>query len=331
LKAIAFKKVMPALVGVLVVMALAGAAHLWAAKRNDLPPIAPPVPLLWKVSDADNALYLLGSFHLLTPQDYPLSADVDAAFADAELVLFELSPQELSSPQLSLAMARAGTRGDGRSLDDDLSPATRARLKQWVADNSAALATLQVDAQALQRLEPWFAGLLISLTEMNKLGLDPALGLDQHLGDRATAAGKATAGLERGAEQIALFDGMSRAEQLQFLQEALDASGDGGTDTLKMHADWRRGDADALWREMAVKFRRDYPALYQRINVARNEAWLPKLEARLKRPGRDDTLIVVGALHLLGDDGVVRKLRAKGYKVERICSVCETKRPAKAR
>src|SRR5690606_17061724 len=34
-----------------------------------------PVPLLWKVSDDDNALYLLGSFHLLKPEDYPLSRD----------------------------------------------------------------------------------------------------------------------------------------------------------------------------------------------------------------------------------------------------------------
>jgi len=33
--------------------------------------------------------------------------------------------------------------------------------------------------------------------------------------------------------------------------------------------------------------------------------------------------VVVGALHLLGDDGVVEKLRARGYQVERICSACK--------
>ena len=37
----------------------------------------------------------------------------------------------------------------------------------------------------------------------------------------------------------------------------------------------------------------------------------------------DDALVVVGALHLLGDDGVVEKLRARGYQVERICSACK--------
>ncbi len=302
-----------------------GAAHLYAAKRSIAPATSktPPVPLLWKVSDADNALYLLGSFHLLRPEDYPLSSEIDAAFADAESVVFEISPAEMNSPELPQNMARAGARTDGSSLNSELSAVTAEHLKRWAEQNAAAMAKLQLNAQALQQFEPWFAGLLISLTEMSKLGLNPELGLDQHFGDRAIAAGKPTAGLERAAEQIAFFDTMSKAEQMQFLEEALGSSEDGGEDTLKMHADWRKGDADALWRDMAVNFRRDYPALYRRINVLRNDAWLPKLEARLKQGGSDDTLVVVGSLHLLGEDGVVEKLRAKGYTVERICAACK--------
>lgn len=306
--------------------ALFGAAHLWAAKRATSAS-GPPVPLLWKVSDADNSLYLLGSFHLLKREDYPLSADVDAAFRDAEAVVFELSPDELASPELSQAMARAGTLPAGETLDARVPPATARALTRWLDANDAALSAMGLDAQAFRRFEPWYAGLLISLTEMSALGLDPALGLDQHFSERAVASGKPTAGLERAAEQIALFDGMSAVEQVQFLDEALAAADEGGGDTLKMHADWRNGDADALWREMAAEFRRDYPDLYRRINVARNDAWLPKLEDRLKRGGADDILVVVGSLHLLGDDGVVEKLRAKGYEVVRLCGAC----PAPAR
>jgi uncharacterized protein YbaP (TraB family) len=245
---------------------------------------------------------------------------VDAAFDDAEALLFELPPSELGSPALAQAMNLAGSRGGG-VLNDDLSPQTAAQLRRWVAANGAALAAMDLQADGLQRFEPWFAGLLISLTEMSKLGLNPELGLDRHFGNLATRAGKPAAGLERGAEQIALLDGMSRSEQLQLLQEALDAS-DGGAQIMSMHADWRRGDADALWREMALDFRRDYPALYRRINIERNQAWLPKLEARLQRQGTDDTLAVVGALHLLGEDGVVEQLRARGYRVERLCGAC---------
>src|SRR5690606_19257109 len=77
----------------------------------------PPVPLLWKVSDADNSLYLLGSFHMLQPGDYPLSHDVDDAFGDAEEVLFEMSPAEMASPTLALEMGQAALRTDGTRLD----------------------------------------------------------------------------------------------------------------------------------------------------------------------------------------------------------------------
>ena len=54
----------------------------------------------------------------------------------------------------------------------------------------------------------------------------------------------------------------------------------------------------------------------------RNDAWVPKIQRILTQPGDDDALVVVGALHLLGEDGVVEKLRERGYKVERICSAC---------
>ena len=68
--------------------------------------------------------------------------------------------------------------------------------------------------------------------------------------------------------------------------------------------------------------REEFPAVYQRINVDRNDAWVPQLEAMLDPGETGNTLVVVGALHLVGEDGVVEKLQAKGYEVERICSAC---------
>lgn len=282
----------------------------------------PPVPLLWKVSDADNSVYLLGSFHLLKPADYPLSRDVDAAFAGAESLVFEMTPEEMASPALGMQMGQAALRTDGSKLDSELPPATVALLEDWIADNGVELQKTGMTAQALQMFEPWFAGLMISIVEMTKQGLDAKLGLDSHFADMATRVGKPTAGLETGAEQIAFLDGMGKEEQLQFLAEALTEAREGSGETARLHKAWRAGQARLLWEDMGVEMKKDYPRLYQRINVARNNAWMPKIEQRLVAPGTDDTLVVVGALHLLGPDGLVEKLRAKGYKVERICSAC---------
>ena len=304
-------------------LAFALAAFAFTAQADaPAPGKKPPVPLLWKVSDADNSVYLLGSFHLLKPDDYPLSSDAVAAFADAESLVFEVPPEELSSPTLGMQMAQSALRTDGTELDSQLPPATAALLDAWFARNAGDLQKMGLTPQAMQRFEPWFVGLTISIIEMTQQGLDPKYGLDAHFSSEAGKAGKPTSGLETGAQQIAFLDGMDKDEQLQFLAEALSQSRDSKAETAKLHNAWRAGDADSLWNEMAVEMKREFPDLYQRINVARNDAWVPKIEQRLTQTGKDDTLVVVGALHLLGPDGVVEKLRAKGYQVRRVCSAC---------
>ncbi|WP_089153156.1 TraB/GumN family protein [Stenotrophomonas pictorum] len=280
---------------------------------------APPVPLLWKVSGAQgSAVYLLGSFHMLKPTDYPVSADVDAAFSASRRLLFELSPEEMGSPQLATQMLQAALRRDGRQLKDDLDDATWQQLQAWAADNN-------MPVERLAGLKPWFVGLTISIAQMARQGLDPQSGLDRHLMERAAKAGKPTDGLESAAAQISMLDGMSVEEQRQLLREALEQADEGDAQSRRLHDAWRRGDDGVLWRDMAAQMKRQYPELYRRINVERNDAWLPLLQPWLQQ-GQGDTLVVVGALHLLGSDGVVEKLRARGYKVERICSACK---PAK--
>jgi uncharacterized protein YbaP (TraB family) len=280
-------------------------------------PATPPVPLLWKVSHGQHTLYLLGAFHLLTPQDYPLAGEVDAAFADAEQVVLELSSDELTSPALGQAMLDAARLPANDTLQRHLKPETWKALQAYAQANNLPLASLQP-------LEPWLVATSISVQEMTRQGLDPQLGLDLHFSDLARQAGKPVSGLERGQQQIEMLDGMSPAEQEQYLAQTLDESGGSGVrETRRLHGAWRAGDVATLRDGLAADLKREYPALYQRINVARNDAWLPQLEARLQGPGEDDTLVVVGALHLLGSDGVVEKLRARGYAVQRLCDACK--------
>mgnify|MGYP003453616939 CR=1 FL=1 len=67
-----------------------------------------PVPLLWEVRGAgDSRVLLLGSFHLLQDSDYPLAEDVQQAYAQADRLVFELSPEEMTSPALAGAMLAA--------------------------------------------------------------------------------------------------------------------------------------------------------------------------------------------------------------------------------
>ncbi|MBB5863451.1 TraB/GumN family protein [Xanthomonas sp. 3058] len=296
-----------------VVLWSGASAPAWARGAGDAG-IGPPVPLLWKVDGKGGTVYLLGSFHLLKPSDYPLSPEVMQAFAKADRLVFELPPADAQSPELGSRMLQAARRTDGRRLQDVLDAKTWQALTRYARKYGMSI-------DHLQPLEPWFVALTISLAQMSRQGMDPNAGLDHYLMDQAQARGKPADGLERADEQIALLDGMSPTEQHQLLEESLDEA-DAGDQLRQLHAAWRNGDVQTLSTQMAEDMRRHYPALYQDINVERNARWVPRLEQRLGK-GSGTTLVVVGALHLLGRDGVVERLRARGYHVERICSACE--------
>lgn len=271
----------------------------------------PPRPLLWKVSDADNSIYLLGSFHLLKPSDYPLAPSTDAAFDDAEQVVFELSPSDLTSPQLAQAMAGAALRGDGRTLQQSLPPETWKALKTH-------LQARNMDPVAMQQYDAWFVSLLVALTEMQVAGLSTDQGLDRHFAERTVAAGKPARGLETIDEQILLFEGMTHEQQVQSLESTLTDIADMRGVIDEMHRLWRAGDDAGLFAATGAQMRDEFPALYDRMNRDRNRAWIPELRALLEESDEDDALVVVGAMHLLGEDGVVEGLRRAGYTVERL-------------
>src|SRR5690606_37641410 len=118
-------------------------------------------------------------------------------------LVFEMAPEELASPQLGIQMAQAAMRTAGGTLDEQLGPELSAQLAAWGRDNAAQLAKSGMPLQVLQRFEPWFVGMMVTITQMVEMGFEPGLGLDLHMGGRAQMEQKPTAGLETGAQQIA--------------------------------------------------------------------------------------------------------------------------------
>lgn len=65
--------------------------------------------------------------------------------------------------------------------------------------------------------------------------------------------------------------------------------------------------------ELYIKDLKLYPKLYQTLIVDRNDKWVRNIEGYLN--GSGNTMVVVGAAHLVGADGLVNLLRKRGYKV----------------
>ena len=281
------------------------------------PATKPPAqrPLLWEVSDADNSVYLLGSFHLLKQEDYPLPKEIDAAFEDAESLVFEVDPREMTAPGTMETIQKYAAYAPGKSLSTVLPKATYDKLGNLMSVSGGSV-------QALEQSEPWMVSMSLVLGITNAMGFKSELGLDRHLMARAAEAGKPVAGLETIEDQMRAIDSVSHAEQAQGLQEFLDDPKQAVQQMQELHGWWRSGDVAKLDSEMRAEMAEKSPESYKLLDVDRNAAWMPKVEARLKESKADDTLVVVGTMHLLGEDGLVEKLRAKGYAVERVCASC---------
>ena len=269
----------------------AGTPAATVAPANVAPAKAAPKPLLWKVSDKDNALYLLGSFHLLKADDYPLSDDVDKAFADAEKVVFEVPPAELTDPSLGPKMQQIAAYNDGRTLSQVLPADVRDKMGQVLgADHLAQLDTI----------EPWFINLSLLIGVSQQMGFKAEQGLDMHVARLAEAAKKPVSGLETADQQLAVLDASPMEEQIAGLRDFFDKPGEVPKLLNDTHEAWRNGDDQRLSALVIDELRTETPVTYRTINVERNDAWMPKLRQMLDGPAKDDTLVVVGAMHLLG-------------------------------
>ncbi len=186
-----------------------------------------------------------------------------------------------------------------------VSPATMALVKARVGD-------LGMPLEALQQFKPWFLAMTLMAVEWQKAGFDSELGLDKHFYDRAKAAGKAVQGLETTEYQISRFDGMTKSQQDHFLAESLKDLDSEKASVHKVADAWKAGDATTVER-LVLQDLKDDPEMYQRLLVERNRNWLPKLVALFARPGH--AFVVVGAAHLVGPDGLLTLLKAKGIRV----------------
>ncbi len=268
----------------------------------------PPVPLLWKAEKDAGTVYLLGSFHVLKPSDYPLAPAVEAAYSDAEKVLFEVPPSAMASPELAATAQRYAKFDDGRTLRSVLQPDTTAKLQRFLG-SEAALAAADV-------YEPWYMSMNLAVMALMQAGFDPTKGLDLHLMQRSAKDAKPTAGLETVEDQLRALDATPLAEQEKGLADALKSMPELRSKIDELHAQWRAGDAAAMDTGLAGEMRRDTPESYRLLNVERNQRWLPQVEALLAE--KNDHLVVVGSLHLLGKDGLVEQLAARGVRVERV-------------
>jgi uncharacterized protein YbaP (TraB family) len=263
---------------------------------------------LWKVKGEQNTVYLLGSIHILPLTAYPLGKKLQAAFNDSQRVVFEVDLRTFTSTNLEHAFERTGFYPRGDTLSRHITPNTRRFL-------NLILPSFGTNLARVQKFRSWFLAELLSARYLQLIGYRDDLGVDFYFYRQAMAAKKPVIGLETIRQQAEIFTSFDDKRGEQYLVDTLVGLPAYSQRLSALVSAWRNGQIDQLDRLLNQHERND-PTSFSLLFARRNSKWLPTIEGFAHQP--DNYLVVVGAGHLVGDQGVVEALRRVGYDVEQL-------------
>ena len=282
-----------------------------AAQSGRAKPAAPepPTPALWQVQGFGRTAYVFGTVHALPRGvDWFRPHVVEALDRSSRLVLETELPE---TPAALMPVVMKLTR----------LPAARPLETRVPADWRPAL------DRAVQRLKPgpmdwsktWFVALTLSNLQAQADGIDPRIGVEAVLTERARIKGIPVTALETVEEQLINFDALTELDQQQLLLSTLSELDNSKARTSLLIGDWLLGNTDALANRVNSDFARS-PMLRRMLVEDRNLRWADWIARRMK--AEDGTLfIAVGAGHMAGKGSLLEDLERQGLKVSRVVPV----------
>ena len=263
---------------------------------------------VFKVTNGENVTYIGGTLHILSEDDYPLPPEYSQAFEQSDTLVFETDLEELESPEFSKAMMASLTYNNGRTLADDLSPETFEKL-------STHLQSRGLSISRFISFKPSLMSITLSMIELQMMGLTEE-GVDKYLFNQAQAANKPIKWLETPQQQLSFIAHMGNGNEDEFIQYTLDDIKTLHDALPALKESWKTGDLAGLYNESLSDFAVQYPDVFDALLTTRNQNWMDFLINSLSTS--ETEFILVGALHLPGDTGILHLLEQQGYSVKKL-------------
>lgn len=266
-------------------------------------------PALWVVKSDHSQIYLFGTLHALSPAAAKWRTPLyDQVYGKAQALWFETDVEGADPVAVSNLMSHYG-------YDPDKP------LSQKLKAPDVAALSRQADLRSIDHLRPWAAALMLSMQSATTGGADANAGADITVTRSARAADKPVKFFETLEDQARLFADLPEPAEVQYLTDVIKERSQpprrGLVRQEPMEQAWMDGDLAKLGSAMVGQMKAQNPALYQALLKRRNELWAERLVKELA-VGPKVELVNVGALHMLGDDGLPALLKARGYTVERV-------------
>ena len=246
---------------------------------------------------------------MLSEAEYPLPPSFDQAYGQADIVALEVEPGELMNPQAMFRLQSAMLLPEGHTLESVLDKKVYQELEQFLSER-------QLPISNFLNFNPMGISMTLTILELQRLGLSGTAGVDSYYGLRAKNENKKTMGLETMAEQIAFIEKMAESDPNAMVTSTMRDLGDLQSMWKTLLSAWRNGDMQKMDRLLLEPMRKEFPNIYQVLLVKRNADWLPKLADMMNTEPVE--LVLVGSLHMVGDDGLLSLLKSRGYTIEQM-------------
>ena len=280
--------------------------------------------LLWKATNGENTLYLLGTIHLDRSNVYPLHKSLRDAIDASQMVSFEL---DLNDQEGIAQLAALQTYSDGTTLADHIEPALYERVQR-------AAEALGMGPNDFDIYKPWALASTFSTLSMTDETTANNMAIDIYVNARAVNAGKTIDSVETYAFQGGIFDGLSPEYQAIYLDSGLTlleiSMGLAEPDPEVAEAAqlqeeilegmfqaWKDRDPEAFskvyGKESVIN---SDDELNSKLFTERDPGMIAAAAEYLELPGENTVLLAVGAGHMVDPGGIVSGLRELGYTVE---------------
>lgn len=265
----------------------------------------------WKVSDEDNTVYLLGSIHLTDGSVYPMSKEILQAFDESDALVVEANILVPNPDDTTYIQQKMMIEGDG-TIDQLISKETYDAYVAFVQP-------LGVAPEVYNKLKPWYGAMLVQSVQMSNASYNATMGIDLYFLSMAYQL-KPIVELEGIKFQIDLFDSFTPELQESYLQGVLESEESTEEVMTALLSNWAEGDVKELEalifpEEATTDIDKEFNS---KLIDVRNENMLDQVEMMLTQDTEKDYFVVVGAGHMVNDNGLVQGLIDLGYTVEQV-------------
>jgi uncharacterized protein YbaP (TraB family) len=264
---------------------------------------------IWKISSATTSVYLLGSIHVASPDIYPLDSTIEDAFASAKYLVVEVNVHNVNTDNVNSILMEHGVYPQGESLEKNVSPSLYTALTDQFK-------RFNIDMNVLNMYRPWVISNTLDELVLQDLGYLPQNGIDYYFMDKAATA-KPIIELETAEYQLELLYSLPDELMIKSLQYDVDHITT-QSDMGELFKAWKDGDS-AKMESITFGLLTEEPDLapfYEKLIDERNFNMAEKIEGFLS--GGETYFVVVGAAHLVGENGLINLLTEKGYMVKQL-------------